>query len=370
MKTFYNVVGKWADTGDPFELEKLTTAFAFDVIYTTIFGTPSRAQVEGCEDLNNWKDVVNATTHGQAMWNPVDRFMLAKQRKASKKRLVPSIAKKIYKRLDELSPRKDESSENLGILDAFLERLDHEANGAGLTKASMETAIVFVRTLYTGGTLTTSDTLCFVFTILSEYPDIVEKLRSEHRQVYSNDPDTIISMLQSDPGKLKELEYTTRVIKEVLRLYPVANTIRKLDRPGCIIHDGIRYPLAPSTMICPVQHTWHMDPAIYPNPDSFDPDRFIGMDRAAQLAWYPFGRGNRACMGQVFAMEEMKMVLLLTMQFFDFKCVGLEPRKTPRVPWTKMDLVLGDYAFQEDGVIEGRLREGMMMTATRVKTDS
>lgn len=206
-----------------------------------------------------------------------------------------------------------------------------------------------------------------MFMLLSTHPDVVGKLRNEHNRVYPSDVETTLSVLEINPQKLNELDYTTKVIKETLRIYPIGNTGRAPDVPGPITYKGKQYPTKKNTLICPVQHTWHMDEAVFPNPDNFDPDRFTGMDRASQIAWRPFERGNRGCLGQTLAMDEMKMVLVLTIRYFDLKCYGLKPNEKPRVPWTNMDLVFGDRAFQEF-TTEAKPRDGMMMTAARVKT--
>jgi hypothetical protein len=63
-------------------------------------------------------------------------------------------------------------------------------------------------------------------------------------------------------------------------------------------------------------------------------------------------------------MEEMKVILLFTIRDFDFQCANLKPNKTPRVPWTDLDLTFGDLAFQ-DCVLEARPRDGMPFIVKR-----
>lgn len=63
--------------------------------------------------------------------------------------------------------------------------------------------------------------------MLSFHPTVVQNLRSEHNQVFGSDLDTTKKILQQIPHKLNELHYTTAVIKETLRLFPVGFGARK-----------------------------------------------------------------------------------------------------------------------------------------------
>jgi hypothetical protein len=59
-------------------------------------------------------------------------------------------------------------------------------------------------------------------------------------------------------------------------------------------------------------------------------------------------------------MDELRIILLLTVRQFDFQCAAIEPRTTPRALYTDMDLQLGDLAFQEMA-FSARPRGGAMM---------
>ena len=170
-------------------------------------------------------------------------------------------------------------------------------------------------------------------------------------------------MLQRESHKVNQLDYTTNVIKEVLRFYPIGNTARK-EHPTepNLAYNGQQYPTQ-GKMICPVQYAMHMNEEYFESPNKFDPDRFARQD-FPRHAWRPFERGPRGCLGQPLAMDELKIVLLLTIRDFDFTCADLTPNITPRVPWTDWDLTFGDRAFQQF-VFEARPRDGMPMTVKK-----
>ena len=65
--------------------------------------------------------------------------------------------------------------------------------------------------------------------LLSKSPEVVKKLREEHSRVFHEDFTETLNILRDSPQKLDELEYTTAVIKETLRLFPVGFSVREAD---------------------------------------------------------------------------------------------------------------------------------------------
>jgi cytochrome P450 len=65
--------------------------------------------------------------------------------------------------------------------------------------------------------------------LLSKHPEAVQKLREEHNRVFHANFAETIDILLDSPQKTSELEYTTAVIKETLRLFPVGFGVRKAE---------------------------------------------------------------------------------------------------------------------------------------------
>jgi cytochrome P450 len=100
-------------------------------------------------------------------------------------------------------------------------------------------------------------------------------------------------------------EYLDAVAKEVLRIRPVVFDVgRVLTQPVELA--GYRLPAG--VMVAPGIGLVHASDAVYPAPDTFDPDRMVGMT-LSPTTWFPFGGGNRRCLGATFAMVEMRVVL-------------------------------------------------------------
>jgi cytochrome P450 len=102
-----------------------------------------------------------------------------------------------------------------------------------------------------------------------------------------------------------EEDYLDAVIKETLRMRPViADVARKLTRPLTIGP----YEIPAGTFVLPAIAAMHHSPALYPEPEEFRPERFLG-EGAEQYSWIPFGGGVRRCIGASFAEYEMRIVL-------------------------------------------------------------
>jgi cytochrome P450 len=152
-------------------------------------------------------------------------------------------------------------------------------------------------TLLVAGHETTANALSWTLHEVITHPAVREALLRELAEVVGDEP--------LGPEHLDHLPYLTATVQEGLRLHPVLGHVgRQLTAPLTI--GG--YALPVGTMVVPCIYLAHRDPAVFPEPDRFLPERFLGA-RLSPYAYLPFGGGARRCIGMSFALHEMKIVL-------------------------------------------------------------
>ena len=105
------------------------------------------------------------------------------------------------------------------------------------------------------------------------------------------------------------------MVKEVLRLCPAVPVVmRRLVEPMQVGD----FTLPPDTIVAPCVYLMHRHADIYPQPRSFQPERFL-KDPAATYTWIPFGGGVRRCVAVVFAQLEMKQVIRTVLREVDLR---------------------------------------------------
>jgi len=156
-------------------------------------------------------------------------------------------------------------------------------------------------TLLMAGHETTATSLAWVFWHLLRHPEVVKKLRAELDRVADGG--------RISPEDVGRLEYLEAVVKESARLSPVAtNVIRRVQRPARIGGRDLPAGIDVSANI----YATHHRADLWPDPERFDPERFVGT-RPAPYTYFPFGGGVRRCIGAAFATYEMKVVLAAVM---------------------------------------------------------
>ncbi|KAL8902849.1 MAG: hypothetical protein Q9207_004338 [Kuettlingeria erythrocarpa] len=168
---------------------------------------------------------------------------------------------------------------------------------------------------------TTSSTVCYIFYILATQPEVLAQVRAEHDSVFGPDTSTTASLMKANPPLLNRLPYTIAVIKEVLRLYPAVSSTRIGERDFDVIDEaGLHFPTQ-DFLVWDVVQGIHRDPAYWPRPDDFVPERWLAAPgdplHPLKGAYRPFSHGPRNCIGQELAMMEMKVIVALTARRFD-----------------------------------------------------
>jgi cytochrome P450 len=109
-----------------------------------------------------------------------------------------------------------------------------------------------------------------------------------------------------DPRALPKLAYLEAAIQEALRLAPpLPIVVRWLAAPAAV--GGLELPAG--AYVAPCAWLAHRNEKVWRDPLRFDPERFLGARRPGPFEFFPFGGGNRLCIGLAFAAFEMKVIL-------------------------------------------------------------
>ncbi|KAM6982456.1 cytochrome P450 3A40-like [Tautogolabrus adspersus] len=157
---------------------------------------------------------------------------------------------------------------------------------------------------------TSSSTLGFLSYDLAINPQIQKRLQEEIDETFPNKGKPTYEALM-------QMEYLDMVINESMRLYPIANRLERMAKASVEVN-GMTIPKGTTVMI-PV-YTLHRDPALWPEPDTFNPERFSkeNKDNIDPYSFLPFGAGPRNCIGMRFALVMMKLAMVEILQDFSF----------------------------------------------------
>ncbi len=162
-------------------------------------------------------------------------------------------------------------------------------------------------TMFAAGHETTARTLSFLWYALSQNPEVEARLHAEVDEVLGDEAPTLEAM--------KQLPYTLRVVREVLRLYPAAPLYAR-DAIEDDVLAGV--PIPKGTPSLPFAYATHRHPAVWQDPERFDPDRWLPEREAERPAssFHAFATGPRICLGSHFSLLETHIMTAMIARRF------------------------------------------------------
>lgn len=239
------------------------------------------------------------------------------------------IIKELDNRLEAFQSR-DKNAEfkpSKSMIDLALENyITNDSNGPvrKMDNALKTTISRQIRLFLFAGHDSTSSTLCYCFYLLSLHPDCMARVREEHDAIFGPNLTTVSATIVQNPHLLNQIPYTHAVIKEVLRLFPVASTVREGASDVDIVDaQGRRYPTR-GTFVWIFHHALHRNPTCWHRPDDFLPERWLVTNPDDDLyptknAYRPFELGRQNCIGQNIALLELRCTLVMTAREFNIR---------------------------------------------------
>jgi len=268
-----NIAG-WP-VGQPFAVAPKTSEITLEVILRTVIGASDparlaelRAVMPKLLNVGQWASLAIARPELQhrrpwrTLWDRIqeaDRLLYAE---IAERRADPDLA------------------ERTDVLAMLVRATDED--GRTLSDRELRDQLM---TLLVAGHDTTATALSWALERLTRHPAVLEK-----------------AVQAADAG---DDEYLDAVAKETLRIRPVVFDVgRVLKEPVELA--GYRLPAG--VMVVPGIGLVHSDSEVYPDAERFDPDRMVGAT-LSPTTWFPFGGGNRRCLGATFALVELRVVL-------------------------------------------------------------
>jgi cytochrome P450 len=230
---------------------------------------------------------------------PVRRFERAKQR----------LDQTIY---GMINARRESGRDYGDLLSMLLLAQDEEGTGSMSNEQVRDEAL----TLFLAGHETTANALTWTWYLLSQHPDVEARFHAELDQV-------LAGRLPA-PEDFGRLPYTEMLFAESMRLYPPAWGI---GRMAIREYDVAGYELEPGSIILTSPYVVHRDPRWFPEPERFDPQRWMPEEKARRpkFSYFPFGGGARVCIGEHFAWLEGVLLLATLGQKWRFRLVPGHP---------------------------------------------
>jgi cytochrome P450 len=287
-----DVAGQWerlAASGDAVDVEDAMMRLTRTVVLRALLGGDLGPYSASVDDA--WS-IINRHI-GESFWSLgiTDRLPTPRRRR------FEAARGELRRAVDHvIAERRRTGTERADLLSMLMAARDEET-GEAMTDEQLR---VEVTTFLLAGQETTALALTWTWYLLSQHPAALERLEEEL--------DRVLGGRDPEYADLALLPYTRMVLDEALRLYPPAWGFSRQalgdDRLG-----GYHLPRGWLAFVLP--YVLHRHPRYWPEPDVFDPERFLP-ERSAdrpKFAYLPFGAGPRQCIGNQFALVEAQLAL-------------------------------------------------------------
>ncbi|WP_130733512.1 cytochrome P450 [Flavobacterium sp. J27] len=183
--------------------------------------------------------------------------------------------------------------------------------------------------LFAAGHETTSNALTFTCELLARNTQVQDKILQEVKEIKEQSSNLMDWIMKA--------QYTKLAIEEAMRLYPPAYFIDRVNKEEDQFK-GFVFPKN-SNLLFSVYEI-HRHPEFWDNPEAFIPERFLNENRKFSKNYYPFGAGQRMCIGNNFAMYEMILTIMTVVERYEIK-EKLDPIKIkPLITLKPLDAIL------------------------------
>ncbi|MCB0889298.1 MAG: cytochrome P450 [Nocardioidaceae bacterium] len=295
------MVASWGDEG---EIDLLDW-FAELTIYTTsacLIGKPFREELDGrfaelYHDLERGTDAL-------AFVDPYADIESFRRRDAARLALVDLVQGIIDKR----EARGKVPKEERDLLDVLISL----KNPDGSLHFSTDVITGMFISMMFAGHHTSSGTAAWTMIELLRHRDVLAQVTEELDELYADGSSVSFQAL-------REIPVLEAALKETLRLHPPLILLLRVAKEDIEIGGHL---IPAGTLVGATPKVSNMIPEDFPSPQSFDPGRYIDPrqeDLTNRWTWIPFGAGRHRCVGNAFAMMQMKAIFSVVLRDFEFE---------------------------------------------------
>ncbi|CAL1268171.1 unnamed protein product [Larinioides sclopetarius] len=205
----------------------------------------------------------------------------------------------------------------MALMDLLLE---HHIKTKSLTEEDIREE---VDTFAFEGHDTTSMGISWALYLIGLHKDVQEKVHEELDGIFGDDNER-----HANTEDLKDMKYLDCVLKESQRIFPSVPFIARQINENTNI---CGYPIPKGTSCLIYIHNLHRDERWFPNPEKFDPDRFLpeNCTNRHPFAYIPFSAGPRNCIGQRFAQMEEKIIVSTVLRHYTLESLDQRDKLPP-----------------------------------------
>jgi cytochrome P450 len=304
------MLARWAvhtAAGTPLDMLAEMTRLTGEVIVRALFGT-ALPEAVGCTMFADFATVTGYLRTHMLTLTPWG----AQLPTPGRRRFQAALARLDHLVWQHIQARREQEGDHGDLLAQLLAARD-PATGAGMAPQQLRDEVM---TLLFAGHETTALALTWTWDLLARHPAVATRLRQDVAAVLARRVPTV--------AELPHLPYLRMVLEEARRLYPPAWMIARAACADDVIGG---YPIPAGTTVFLSPYLTHRHPAVWPEPEQFDPERFEAARAAARPpgAYFPFAAGPRACLGAPLAMLEAQLIVAQVVQAYDVALVGGQP---------------------------------------------
>ena len=315
-----------AQSGDSMDVAPLLSQLTLDIIARAMFSS----DVQGAAaDVSHHIGILNE--YALRLLRRPWLFLLPRRfptpLNAAKYRSLKSLNGIVH---DIIKTRRQQAGTHDDLLNMLLSACE-EDTGRGMTDQQLRDEVM---TIFVAGHETTANAMAWLLHLVSKHPEVEEQLVAE---IDAHWPESGLTI-----ENLGAFSYVRQVIEESLRVHPTIWSVgRRCTEPDEL--GGYSIPVGMNVVV-PIFY-FHWSERYWPDPLKFDPSRFSPERRPSpeSMTYLPFGAGQRSCIGNHFALQELMILTILFHRHYQFQ---IEP----------------GFTVERDPLITLRPKHGMRMT--------